>query len=280
MLFFNAKIILIYIYLISNYFFNIIFLNKGKIYFDYDGNHHIFEETEEANEVVKSILSVNNEVAGMTTIQGNQRVYANHLNEWITDVKYPECKFHTIMDIKDEIEEEEEEDIKEQGEKINPTIRCKPSKLEVQRSKIVKPNLQKKNAKKPKSRGRTGLRPRPRPIMPKAQPITPASTPCLEQASTSHQIIMPPTQMPGIAYHIVLGDHNEHFNNPVQYAVLQPQPMFLQQTSSTVNNTSSVVINQSSMVINKSYQVAQAQISHPPPPKLIKIAPKLTPKIA
>ncbi|VVC30797.1 Hypothetical protein CINCED_3A013815 [Cinara cedri] len=47
----------------------------------------------------------------------------------------------------------------------------------------------------------------------------------LEQTLTPHQIIMPSMGMPGIAYQIYIGNHNENYNNSVQYAM---QPMFLQ----------------------------------------------------
>lgn len=66
-------------------------------------------------------------------------------------------------------------------------------------------------------------------------------------------LIHHPIMTPGIPYQIVLGDHGDNFNNSVQYTMIQPQPVFLQQTPTTV-------ISQPSMIINQSYQMTRAQI--------------------
>lgn len=190
----------------------------------------------------------------------------------------PECEYQTVVDVKDEIEEQEDEveiEIEEDEMKIEPTIRCEPIDpltFEIQCPKIAIPRL-KTNANKraQKPRGRMGRRPRR--ILPMTVPIATTNTSHIEQTSTPHQIIVPSPQMSGIAYQIFLGDHGKNSNNPVQYTMLQSQPMFLQQTPSTVNTPSSVVISQSSMVINQPYQMTQAQI--PAQTKITKIAPKI-----
>lgn len=201
------------------------------------------------------------------------------LDELFTDQikeEVPECEYQTIVDVKDEIEELEEE-INELEVKIEPTIICEPiepiepiepSRFDIKLSKVAIPKLHKvkevkEKVKKP--RGRTGRRPRP--ILPMTRSIPSTSTSHLEQASTPHQIIMPSPQMPGIAYQIFLGDHGKNSNNSVQYTM---QPVFLQRTPTSSASTTPVVISQSAYQTR--YQT-KAQI--PPPPKITKIAPKL-----
>lgn len=177
------------------------------------------------------------------------------------------------MDVKDEIEEQE---IEENEVKIEPATICEPIDplpFEIKCPKVAIPKLKRTNANKKvkKPRGRTGRRPRP--ILPMTRPIASAGTSHLEQATTPHQIIMPSPQLPGIAYQIILGDHGKNSNNSVQYTMLQSQPMFLQQTSSSVRNSSPVVISQPSHIINQAFQMTQAQI--PKSSKIPKIAPKI-----
>lgn len=242
-------------------------------------DHHSNEETEEPTETQQSTLTGNNEETDIAAVQGDQRVwvkssgvlFTGQIKEEISESEYP-----TIIDIKDEVEEIEEDEVK-----IDPVI-CEPTEPQtpppppvgIQLKKVAIPKLQKKivskKAKKP--RGRMGRRPRP--ILPMTRPIAPANTSHLEQPQTSHQIIMPSSQLPGIAYQIFLGDHGKNSNNPVQYTMLQPQPVFLQQTpTSSVSSPSPVVISQPSMVMNQPYQMTQAKI--PPLAKISKIAPKL-----
>jgi len=241
------------------------------------------EETDEGNEAVRSTIPENEETE-MTTIYGDQRVWVKPPDELFThEIKeeLPENECQIVVDVKDEIEEQEQEEeveieIEEDEMKVEPTIRCEPIDplmFEVQCPKIAIPRLPRTcaNKKVQKPKGRMGRRPRP--ILPMTVPIATTSTSHMEQAATPHQIIVPSPQMPGIAYQIFLGDHGKNSNNPVQYTMLQSQPMFLQQTPSAVNNPSSVVLSQSSVVINQSYQMTQAQI--PAQTKVTKIAPKI-----
>ncbi|XP_060834859.1 uncharacterized protein LOC132917892, partial [Rhopalosiphum padi] len=237
--------------------------------FNYDMDHQSTKETEvtedleEASDAVKSIVLENHE-ENEITIHGDQRVWVKPSDELFTDQikeEISECEYQTIIDVKDEIEEIEEEEIK-----IQPPIVCEPIQpppppppaIDIQVKKNALPKLNFKTVKKP--RGRMGRRPRP--ILPMTQPIASASTSHLEQAQ--HQIIMPSPQMPGIAYQIFLGDHGKNSNNPVQYTMLQPRPVFLQQTSTPVTTPSSVMISQP-------YPVTRSQVSTP---KIPKIAPK------
>ncbi|XP_026805199.1 uncharacterized protein LOC113548495 isoform X2 [Rhopalosiphum maidis] len=226
----------------------------------------VTEDLEEASDAVKSIVLENRE-ENEITIHGDQRVWVKPLDELFTDQikeEISECEYQTIIDVKDEIEEIEE--IEEEEIKIQPPIVCEPIQpppppppaIDIQVKKIALPKLNFKTVKKP--RGRMGRRPRP--ILPMTQPIASASTSHLEQAQ--HQIIMPSPQMPGIAYQIFLGDHSKNSNNPVQYTMLQPRPVFLQQTSTPVTTPSSVMISQP-------YPVTRSQVSTP---KIPKIAPK------
>lgn len=223
----------------------------------------VTEDLEEASDAVKSIVLENHE-ENEITIHGDQRVWVKPSDELFTDQikeEISECEYQTIIDVKDEIEEIEEEEIK-----IQPPIVCEPIQpppppppaIDIQVKKNALPKLNFKTVKKP--RGRMGRRPRP--ILPMTQPIASASTSHLEQAQ--HQIIMPSPQMPGIAYQIFLGDHGKNSNNPVQYTMLQPRPVFLQQTSTPVTTPSSVMISQP-------YPVTRSQVSTP---KIPKIAPK------
>lgn len=238
--------------------------------------HHSNEETEESNDAPQSKITGNNEETDIAAVQGDQRVWVKPPGALFTGKikeEISECEYRTVLDIKDEVEELEGE-VEEDEIKIESVI-CEPTEPPpaVQLPKIAIPKLPRKivskKAKKP--RGRMGRRPRP--ILPMTRPIAPASTSHLEQPQTSHQIIMPSSQIPGIAYQIFLGDNGKNSSNSVQY-MLQPQPVFLQQTpTSSVSSPSSVVISQPSMVINQPYQMTQAQI--PPLAKIPKIAPKI-----
>lgn len=227
-------------------------------------------EIQKANKV-QSITIENSEEAENTTVHLDQRVWVKPQDELFTEIKeeIPECEFQTIVDVKDEIEEQDEQ-VEEEEIKINPTIICEPIEppptIDIPLPKVPIPKLSRINAniKVKKPRGRVGRRPRP--ILPMTRSIVPASTPHMDQPSTPHQIIMPPPQMPGIAYQIFLGDHGKNANNSVQYTMLQPQPVFLQQTPTSVTS-------QPSMVINQSYSMTQGQLQ--PPTKISKIAPKL-----
>lgn len=185
----------------------------------------------------------------------------------------PEYEYETLVDVKEEIEDQEEE-IEEHEVKIEPTVICEPiepvetietvepiepSTFGIKLSKVAIPKLHRiREVKVKKPRGR-----RPRPIL----PIPSTSTSHVEQASAPHQIIMPSPQIPGIAYQIFLNDHGKNSNNTIQYTM---QPVFLQQTPTSVASSTPLVISQSAYQTR--YQ-AKAQI--PPPPKITKIAPKL-----
>jgi len=233
-------------------------------------DHYSTEETEEIgeiNEAIPPIASENIREPELTSVHGDQRVWIKPPDVLFTDQikeEVPEYEYETIIEVKDEIEE-----IKEDIVKIEPTKNCEPIKIpplvDVEIPKVVKPKIYKKKVNKrlKKPTKRVGLRPRP--ILPMTQPIASVSTSHLEQVSTPHQIIMPSTQMAGIAYQIFLGDHSKNSNNPVQYTMLQPQSVFLQQNPTSVSTSSSVVISQP-------YQMTQAQI---PAPKIPKIAPKI-----
>lgn len=179
-----------------------------------------------------------------------------------------EFEFQTIIDIKDEIEEPEEK-IEKDSVQIEPIINCEP--IEIPLQKIPIPRLSKINANKKikKPRGRMGRKPRP--ILPMTRPIVSATTPHIEPTTTPH-LIVPSPQMPGIAYQIFLGDNVKNPNNQVQYTMVQSQPVFLQQTSTSATTPSSVVISQPSMVMNQTYQMTQTQVQSIKNPK---IAPKM-----
>ncbi|CAI6372356.1 unnamed protein product [Macrosiphum euphorbiae] len=219
-----------------------------------------FEGTKEA---VKSVTLESYGESEMD-IHSDKIVCVKASDELFTDQikeEIKECEFNIIVDIKDEIENVEEE-----GIKIQPTIVCEslpppPPAIDIQAKKIAASKVNLKTVKKP--RGRRGRKPRP--ILPMTRPIASASTSHLEQASTQHQLIVPSTQMPGIAYQIFLGDNVKDSNNPVQYTMLQPQPVFLQQTPTSVSNTSPVVISQS-------YPMTRSQVLGP---KIPQIAPQI-----
>ncbi|XP_025207794.1 uncharacterized protein LOC112603453 [Melanaphis sacchari] len=249
-----------------------IFSNDDNFNFDMDHQStqetEVIENLEEASDAVKSIVLENHE-ENETAVHGDQRVWVKPSDELFTDQikeEISECEYQTIIDVKDEIEEiEEEEEEEKEDIKLQPAIVCKPIQplppppppaIDIQVKKVALPRLNFKTVKKP--RGPMGRRPRP--ILPMTQPIASASTSHLEQTSTQHQIIMPSPQMPGIAYQIFLGDHGKNSNNPVQYTMLQPRPLFLQQTSTPVSTPSSVMISQ----------------SYPVTPKIPKIAPKIS----
>ncbi|XP_060873503.1 uncharacterized protein LOC132947265 isoform X2 [Metopolophium dirhodum] len=227
----------------------------------------VTEDFEEANEAVKSITLESHEENEMA-IHSDKRVRVKASDELFTDQikeEIQECEYQTIVDVKDEIEEIEE--VEEEEIKIHPTIVCEPlppppppPAIDIQVKKIAASKVNFKTVKKP--RGRMGRRPRP--ILPMTRPIASASTSHLEQASTQHQLIVPSTQMPGIAYQIFLGDNVKNSNNPVQYTMLQPRPVFLQPSPTPVSNTSPVVISQS-------YPMTRSQV---PSPKIPKIARK------
>ncbi|XP_050057883.1 max-binding protein MNT-like [Aphis gossypii] len=235
----------------------------------------VTEDFEESSDAVKSVILENHE-ENEITVHGDQRVWVKPSDELFTDQikeEISECEYQTFVDVKDEIVEEEEEEEEEKEIKIQPTIVCEPIQLplppppppppaiDIQVKKVSLPKLNSKTVKKP--RGRMGRRPRP--ILPMTQPIASTSTSLLEQASTQHQIIMPSTQMPGIAYQIFLGDNGKNSNNSVQYTMLQPRPVFLQQASTPVSTPSS-------MMISQPYPVTRSQVSTA---KIPKIAPKM-----
>lgn len=226
-------------------------------------------ESNESNEAVKSITNENHEENEMA-VHGDKRVWVKASDALFTDQikeEIQECEYQTIIDVKDEIEEIEEEEEEEEENKIQPTIVREqipppPPAIDIQVKKVNVSKVGFKTVKKPK--GQIGRKPRP--ILPMTRPIASASTSHLEQASTQHQLIMPSTQVPGIAYQIFLGDHGKNSNNPVQYTMLQPRPVFLQSSpTSAVSNTSPVVISQS-------YPVTRSQVSGP-------IVPKIAPKV-
>eukprot|EP00102_Acyrthosiphon_pisum_P026058 XP_016663268.1 PREDICTED: uncharacterized protein LOC107884839 [Acyrthosiphon pisum] len=237
--------------------------------FNYDMDHQSIEEaeltkdSEKANEVAK-LITLKRHEKDEREILSDKRVCVKASDELFTDQikeEIQECDYHTTFDIKDEVEEVEKEEIK-----IQPTIVCEPlppppAAIDIQKKKIGASKVNLKTVKKP--RGRMGRRPRP--ILPMTRPIASASTSHLEQASTKHQLIVPSTQMPGIAYQIFLGDNIKNSNNPIQYTMLQPQPVFLQPSPTSVSNTSSVMISQS-------YSMTQSQV---PGPKIPEIAPKI-----
>lgn len=207
-----------------------------------------------------------------TPAHGDQRVWIKPSDALFDDQikeEILECEFQTTS-VKDEIEEIEEDNIEEEQITIGPAlgrdlVGPPPS---IKLPKVAIPKLRKtvtkRKVKKPK--GRMGRKPRP--ILPMTRPV--ASTSHVDQPSTApHQILMPSSQMPGIAYQFFLGDQNKNSNNPVQYTMLQPQPVFLQQTPTSVSTPSPVVLSQP-------YQMGQAQIR--PPPKNAKIPPKIAPK--
>lgn len=254
------------------------------------------EGTEDTSEIyelsAKSGVSENNEE--IETTHGDQRLWVKPPDELFTEQikeEIQECEYESIVDIKDEVEEPER--IDEDDIKIEP-IMCEPIEppieppIEVQLPKVpipkVKVTYSNKQNKKP--RGRMGRKPRP--ILPMTRSLASVTTSHLEQTSSPlqashqvphqtshqapHQIIMPSPQMPGIAYQIFLGDHTKSANN-VQYTMLQPQPVFLQQTPTSVSTPSSVVISQPSMVINPPYQMRERKTILSP--KVPKIAPKI-----
>ncbi|XP_001942840.1 uncharacterized protein LOC100158746 isoform X2 [Acyrthosiphon pisum] len=232
----------------------------------------VTEDCEEANEAVK-LITLESHEENEIEIHSDKRVWVKASDELFTDQikeEIQECEYQTIVDVKDEIEEIEE--VEEEEIKIQPTIVCEPlpppppppPAIDIQVKKISASKVNLKTVKKP--RGRMGRRPRP--ILPMTRPIASASTSHLEQASTQHQLIVPSTQMPGIAYQIFLGDNVKNSNNPVQYTMLQPRPVFLQPSQTSVSNTSPVVISQS-------YPMTRSQV---PGPKVPKIAPKIASK--
>lgn len=219
-------------------------------------------EKNEANYVEKPFPTENYKEIETAEVHGDQRVWVKPADELFTEQIKEEildkCEFQTIVDVKNEIEEQEEQ-VEENCVKIEPiTIKCEPIEsptIEIPLPKIPIPRLAKINANKKvkKPRGRMGRRPRP--ILPMTQASV--TTPLLEPTATPH-LIVPSPQMPGIAYQIFLGDHGKNPNNQVQYTMLQSQPLFLQQTSTSGTTPSSVVISQPSMVIDQTYQ---AQLS-------------------
>lgn len=240
---------------------------------------HATEETEiiteKVNEPRISETPENNEVE--TSVHGDKRLWVKPVNKLFIDKIKEEgsdCEYQTFLDVKDEIDEVEEkvEELQtKQIVKFEPISKQGPPPLvEIRMPKVAIPKIHKtisnKKVKLPKGRRCR----KPRAILPMAQPIASASTSHLEQTPTSHQIIMPSSQMPGIAYQIILGDHSKNSNTPVQYTMLQHQPVFLQQTPTSVSTPSSVVISQPSMVINQSYQMTQTQVQ--PSAKVSKIA--------
>lgn len=238
-----------------------------------DVDHNTTEETGGANEAVQSPTRFeNNEETEMAAVPGDQRVWVKPPDALFTDKikeEGPECEYQTIVDVKEEIEEVEEDemienDTKEEERKRSFQLVKKPT-FEIQLSKLAllnRPNTNKistncKQVKTPKIRMGRRCRPRakPRPILP-TRPILPmtdrpTTSTSLEQPSTQHQIIMPSSSVPGIAYQIFLGDRLKNANSPVQYAMLQSQPMFLQQTPSSVATPSSVVMSQPTMVMSQ-----------------------------
>lgn len=233
--------------------------------------------TEKVNEARISETPENNEVE--TSVHGDKRLWVKPVDKLFIDKikeEVSDCEYQTFVDVKDEIEEVEEKVKVEELQtkrivKFEPISKHGPPPLvDIRMPKVAIPKIHKiapnKKVKLPKGRRCR----KPRAILPMTQPIASASTSHLEQTPTSHQIIMPSSQMPGIAYQIILGDHSKNSNTPVQYTMLQHQPVFLQQTPTSVSTPSSVVISQPSMVINQSYQMTQTQVQ--PSAKVSKIA--------
>lgn len=241
-------------------------------------HQHLTEEseiiTENVNEAKISETPENNEVE--TSVHEDKRLWVKPVDKLFIDKikeEVSDCEYQTFVDVKDEIEEVEEK-VEELPTKqiVKFELISKqgpPPLVDIRMPKVVIPKVHKtapnKKVKLPKGRKCR----KPRAILPMTQPIASASTSHLEQTPTSHQIIMPSSQMPGIAYQIILGDHNTNSNTPVQYTMLQHQPVFLQQTPTSVSTPSPVVISQPSMVINQSYQMSQTQVQ--PSAKVSKI---------
>lgn len=238
--------------------------------------------SEEANEAKTSTASENNEESETFPVCGDQRVWVKPVEVLFNDEikeEIPDIEYQTVVEVKDEIEEEEIEalEIKVDPESV-PELPEPPPSIEIPLPKVAIPKLHKAISLKKMTR-----KTRNRKILPMTKPIAPASTSHVEQAPhqtplqtshpTSHQIIMPSSQMPGIAYQIFLGDHSKNSTNPVQYTMLQPQPVFLQQTPTSVSSASQVVMSQPSMVISQPFQMTQAQIQTST--KMPQIAPKV-----
>lgn len=208
----------------------------------------------------------------MAEVYGDQRVWVKPPDELFTEkIKeedLDECELQTIFDVKDEIDEPEKT-VDDDCIKIEPieSPMIESPTIEISLPKIPIPRVAKTNAYKKvkKPRGRMGRRPRP--ILPMTRPIASAATPHIEPTATPH-LIVPSPQMPGIAYQIFLGDHSKNPNNQVQYTMLQSQPVFLQQTSTSATTPSSVVINQPSMV-HQTYQMTQTQVPSAKNPKIV-----------
>lgn len=140
---------------------------------------------------------------------------------------------------------ERQEEKRKEVERIQEERKRKLMEEEEKRKsrKVAIPKL-KSNArivvKKPSS-----SKPKFKPILPLTQPRTTsvsANTTHLKQGQHQHQLIMPPSQLPGITYQIFLGkQQTANSNNMLQYTMLQPQPVILQQTSSSDFSSSQVV---------------------------------------
>ncbi|XP_050428683.1 uncharacterized protein LOC126838366, partial [Adelges cooleyi] len=227
------------------------------------------------SEVQISAHSLNdNEESELTFAQADCRVWVKPADVLFTDNIKDELEFQSVVEVKDEEIEEKDMKIIEIEQREPP----KAIAIDNQPQKFVIPKLKKINSfinesiTKRKKRNVNKLRTsRPRPILPMTQTVTSTNHPQLDQTSKPSQIIMPSPQMPGISYQIILGDHKTaNTNNQVQYAMLQPQPLFLQQTPTSVTS-SSMVINQPSqgMVINQPYQMIQTTAQLPSANKIV-----------
>lgn len=239
--------------------------------------HQLFEDTIETTNLTES---ENYEESETLPVHGDQRVWVKRVEELFTDEikkEIPDIEIHTIVDIKDEIkvedeeveeEEEEEEEFEaseyKEGSESVPDSSEPPALIQIPLPKVAIPKIH--SAISLKKVTRKLRRRRNRTILPMDAHVAPASTSHMGQVPlqtsypTPHQIIMPSSQMPGIAYQIILGDHNKNSTNPVRYTMIQPQPMFIQQTPTSVSSASPVVMNQPSMVINQPFHMNQSPI--------------------
>lgn len=150
---------------------------------------------------------------------------------------------------------------------VNIEVLSLPTGVQVPKVVIPKSKVTNTNKNVKKTRGRMCRKPLPR--LYKTQHIVPASTSQFSQGLTAHQIIMPPPQTSGITYQIYLDDHTKIANNSVQYALLESQPVFLQQTPTSVSIPSSVVSSQPSDVNIQPYKLRERNIL-PKIPKTVK----------
>ncbi|XP_050533117.1 uncharacterized protein LOC126901033 [Daktulosphaira vitifoliae] len=197
-------------------------------------------------------------------------------NEKIKEESIDDCISQTIIELKNEDINEEENKKEIFVDKREPP---KAIAINNKQQKVAIPKLKRINSfinesiKKSKVKNTYKLRSsKPRAILPMKHSTISAKVSKLDQTPNSGQILMPSPQMSGIAYQIILKNHETtNANNQLQYTMLQPQSLFLQQTPNSATSSSSVMINQSSqsMVINQPYQVTQTTAQIPVPNKIV-----------